>query len=366
MNRKETTVSICDPIYNCVLNLPLPHLATYEFTLMIFSFSATPDFDFLTYFARQIQAPVHNDLMLIPDHLGQGYIHRLAFGPDFKITIHRYVFKEDLIIKRNSSGSGNDLITIFFYNNEQPLGIAYNDDPQILFSQRDVSAIQVTSNDLSSTIRFPSHHQIHYLVVAIKPSQLRELLALSKLNSVLQTITTSGNSFLFFESMTAETKLLLKNLAAVNMNDSLSNFYMQIKVQELLYLLFHALSSRESAAHQFITSADGERLLMIRDKIISDLSVPPVLRELARMAAMSETKLKQLFKQTFGSTIYNYYQQARMQEAAFLLKQGRHSVADVGYELGFSNLSHFSRLFERHYRLTPKRFSNSQVSVYPK
>jgi AraC-like DNA-binding protein len=29
----------------------------------------------------------------------------------------------------------------------------------------------------------------------------------------------------------------------------------------------------------------------------------------------------------------------------------------VGYELGFSNLSHFSRLFEKHYGLTPKRFS---------
>ena len=326
---------------------------------MLFSFSATPDFDFMTYFARHIQATVHNDLLVIPEHLGQGYIRKLSFGSDFKITIHRYLLKEDLIIKRNTSGQGNELITVFFYSNEQALGIAYNDDPQVLFSHRDESAIQVTSNDLSSTIRFPAHQTIHYVVVAIKPPRLTELLAVGEPNSVLQTITGSGNSFLFFESMAAETKQLLKNLAAVDLNDRLSNFYMQIKVQELLYLVFQKLSLRESTTHQTINSADAERLLYIRNEIISDLSVPPVIRVLAQVAAMSETKLKQLFKQTFGTTIYNYYQQARMEEAAFLLKQGKHSVGEVGYELGFSNLSHFSRLFEKHYGLNPKRYSYS-------
>jgi len=326
---------------------------------MIFSFHATPDFDFITYFARHIQATVQNGLLVVPEHLGDGYVRRLSFGSDFKITIHRYLLREDLIINRQASGQGNDLITLFFYNNEQALEIAYNDDRQVLFSQRDESAIQVTSNDLSSTIRFPAHQTIHYVVVAIQPSRLAELLAVSEPNSVLQTITGSGNSFLFFERMAAETKLLLKNLAAVDMNDSLSNFYMQIKVQELLYQVFQKLSLRESAAHQTINSADAERLMHIRNVVISDLSVPPILRELAQVAAMSETKLKQLFKQTFGTSIYTYYQQARMEEAAFLLKQGRHSVGEVGYELGFSNLSHFSRVFEKHYGLTPKRFSYS-------
>jgi AraC-like DNA-binding protein len=326
---------------------------------MIFSFNSTPDFDFMTYFARHIGTTVNQNMLVIPDYLGQGYIRKLTFGAEFKITMHHYVLKEDLIIKRNFSGQGNELITIFFYSNEQPLGIDFHNNQHVQFSQRDDSAIQVTSNDLSSTIRFPANHFIHYVVVAIKPTYLSALLALSELNSALKTITGSNNSFLFFESMTAETKLLLKNLSTVDMTDGMSHFYMQIKVQELLYLLFQKLSKRESAAHQNINNSDAARLLLIRNEIINDLSVPPVLRELAEIAAMSETKLKQLFKQTFGATIYNYYQQARMEEAAFLLKQGKHSVAEVGYEMGFSNLSHFSRLFEKHYGQNPKRFSYS-------
>lgn len=325
---------------------------------MIFSFTASPEFDFMTYFARHIGATVNNGLLVIPAHVGKGYIRKLSFSPEFKITMHHYVLKEDLVIKRTTSGLGNELITIFFYSNEQVLGIAFDDNPNIQFSERDDSAIQVTSNDLNSTIRFPAGQTIRYAVIAIMPTYLKTLLALNKLNSTLETITSPGNTFLYFENMTAEAKLLLKNLSAVDMSDGLSQFYMQIKVQELLYLLFRKLSKRESSPHHNINSADAARLLHIRNEIISDLSEPPVLPELAQIAAMSETKLKQLFKQAFGDTVYNYFQRARMEEAAFLLTQGKRSVAEVGYELGFTNLSHFSRLFEKHYGSTPKRFSS--------
>ena len=325
---------------------------------MIFSFTATPEFDFMTDFARHIGATLIDDMLVIPHHLGNGNIRRLSFGSEFKITMHHYMLKEDLIIKRNTSGLGNELITVFFYSNEQTLGIAFDANEDIHFSERGDAAIQITSNDVSSTIRFPRGHTIHYMVVAIMPTYLKILLALNKVNSILDTITKPGNSFLYFENMTTETKLLLKNLSAVDITRELSQFYMQIKVQELLYLLFQKLSRRESLPHHNINSADAARLLNIRNQIIGDLSTPPVLAELAQIAAMSETKLKQLFKQAFGDTIYNYFQRVRMEEAAFLLKQGQRSVAEVGYELGFTNLSHFSRLFERHYGFTPKRYSS--------
>jgi AraC-like DNA-binding protein len=49
-----------------------------------------------------------------------------------------------------------------------------------------------------------------------------------------------------------------------------------------------------------------------------------------------------------------------MQEAARLLRVRRLSVSEVGYALGFSNLSHFSRLFEQHIGLKPKKYAMQQ------
>lgn len=324
---------------------------------MIFEFTTAPGFDFITLFSKQINAPVRDNVLEIPKTLGEGYVRKVGFGDDFKLTIHRYVLKEDLIVKRNPAAIANDVRTIFFYNDREDLEVKYHNEANIPCSQKNDSSILLSSNDLRTEIRFPAGSNIQYVVVGITANRLRSVLSIEKPNGTLKTIIAENASFLFFESLDAEMQLLLKNIVSVDMNNLLNNFYVQIKVQELMYLLFSKLSLREHTTFKSINSNDAEKLLVIRNEILSDLSTPPVLSELAFIASMSETKLKQLFKQTFGDTIYNYYQQARMEEAAFLLKQAKHSVSEVGYELGFSNLSHFSRLFAKRYGITPKKFS---------
>ena len=74
---------------------------------------------------------------------------------------------------------------------------------------------------------------------------------------------------------------------------------------------------------------------------------------------MSPTKLKRLFKQIFGNSIFSYYQEFRIKEAARLMKDEKLSVSEVGYQLGFTNLSHFSRVFQAHIGIKPKRYSLS-------
>lgn len=324
---------------------------------MIFEFTTAPGFDFITFFAKHINATVRDNFMEIPKTMGEGYVRKVGFGNDFKLTIHRYTLKEDLIIKRNPSPETSSVRTFFFYNNKQDLEVKYESEENIPFSQKNDSSILLSTNDLRTEIRFPADSNIQYVVVAIAADRLRSILSIEKPNSTIKTITGENASFLFFENLDPEMQLVLKNIVSVDMNNSLNNFYAQIKVQELMYLLFSKLSLRENTTFRNVNSNDAEKLLVIRNEILSDLSTPPILSELASIASMSETKLKQLFKQTFGDTIYNYYQKARMEEAAFLLKQAKYSVSEVGYELGFSNLSHFSRLFEKQYGITPKKFS---------
>jgi len=72
---------------------------------------------------------------------------------------------------------------------------------------------------------------------------------------------------------------------------------------------------------------------------------------------MSEPKIRKLFQQTFGKGVFEYYQSARMKEAARLLKDKRLTVSEVGYQLGFTNLSHFSRVFEQYIGTKPKKYS---------
>jgi AraC-like DNA-binding protein len=104
---------------------------------------------------------------------------------------------------------------------------------------------------------------------------------------------------------------------------------------------------------------DIKAIYTIKFRLQSHLNEPPGIAALAKDANMSEPKLRKLFKQSFGKSVFEYYQTARMQEAAKLLKEKRMTVSEVGYQLGFTNLSHFSRVFEQHMGIKPKKYSTN-------
>ena len=126
---------------------------------------------------------------------------------------------------------------------------------------------------------------------------------------------------------------------------------------ELIYFLFSKLLSRSETAPVSINIADAEKIYEARAIMFADISITPYLPELATKVGMSLTKMKLLFSQIFGKSIYEYYQAERMNQASFLLQQ--YSVSEAGYKVGFSNLSHFTRVFERYHNLKPKQFKNA-------
>lgn len=123
--------------------------------------------------------------------------------------------------------------------------------------------------------------------------------------------------------------------------------------------LLMELEKREDKHLYALNSQDIATVYKVREQMLQHLNTPPLIRELAVNAAMSPTKLKRLFRQIFGDSIFSYYQQIRMKEAALLLKQKKLSVSQVGYQLGFTNLSHFSKTFAEHIGMKPKQYAMS-------
>lgn len=323
---------------------------------MFFEFVPNPQFDFLTHFAKKFNVPLEGDRLILPPVMGTGSIRRISLSPGLKLIVHRYKLNQDIILSRVASNEPNDLVSVIFHSNEATASVNTDGTPNPL-SRSSAYAIQIASTDLHSQIRFPANTDIHFLVVGIMKNALKELLGINKPNNVVETILNTAPGFLYYESMTVEINKLIRQVTEAREDNELGNFYYRLKVQELLYLVFEKLQKREVVNYHLVHKDDVEKLLLIRTAILADLSVPPSLPELAKMAGFGETKMKDIFKQVFGDTIYNYYQQARMEEAAFLLKHSGLSVSEAGYQLGFANLSHFGRLFEKYHGLKPKKYA---------
>ena len=63
-------------------------------------------------------------------------------------------------------------------------------------------------------------------------------------------------------------------------------------------------------------------------------------------------------KQMTGKTPVEFIRHIRMQRAAVLLRDGRFSVSEVMYMVGFSNSSYFSKVFQKTYGITPNDYSH--------
>ncbi len=323
---------------------------------MFFEFVTSPDFNFLNSFAEKLSVQVKNNTLPIPDTLGQGKIRNINLASDFRLIIHRYKLNEELVLKRMRAQHHNDMVSIIFNCNEVPVSHSI-EDSEIQFSKNSRFAIQIASTDLNSVSRFPANAEIDYIVVVASVSKLKTLLNINKPNSAVQTILSGTPGFLFYESMCCDVEIKLKQLKASHAENELTSFYYKIKAEELVYLVFEKLLKRETKKHGPVNEADIDKLFLVRSAVLSELSMPPRLKHLAKMSCLSETKMKNLFKQIFGEGIFSYFQKARMEEAAFLLKHGGCSVSETGFRLGFVNLSHFTRLFEKQYGVNPKKYS---------
>jgi AraC-like DNA-binding protein len=324
---------------------------------MKFEFAVGPTFNFINAFAEKFNVPVFKNSLTIPAVMGEGTIKMIDVEPGFKLVIHHYKLKQAFHLKRLSSEGPNELVSIVFNSNEVPTDSIEDQQEAIRFLKKNGSAIQIASSILGTETFFPKDAEVYFTVIGIKASLLATILKIEKENALVKKILHGNTTFFFHENMFADVKRILEQLSRINELDALSSLYYKIKTAELLYLLFSKLLARESLHISTVNKSDIEKLYAVRTAIIADVSIPPKLNELAVMAGMSESKMKQLFKQIFGDTIYNYYLKERMEEAAFLIKQAGYSVSEAGYHLGFSNLSHFSRLFEKHHGVTPKKYS---------
>lgn len=123
---------------------------------------------------------------------------------------------------------------------------------------------------------------------------------------------------------------------------------------EALTIVFDTIRKmREKKQLNGLHPDDYERLQDIKEWILSHLEEKVSLEKLASEFGISVSKLKRDFKSLFDSSVYQFYTQARMDEAFRRLKSGKYTVMEVGYDLGYQNLSKFSEMFKKIKGISP-------------
>ena len=100
-------------------------------------------------------------------------------------------------------------------------------------------------------------------------------------------------------------------------------------------------------------AGDERRLDEARDIVLSDISRHWTIAQLARKTGLNEKKLKTGFKARFGYSVRQFIQRARLTAAHDMLSEGKCSVTEVAFAVGYSNPSYFAELYRREYGVNP-------------
>lgn len=82
------------------------------------------------------------------------------------------------------------------------------------------------------------------------------------------------------------------------------------------------------------------------------------LEALSNQYQLSPRQLSRRFKQVSGYTMGQYQQNLRCMEAKELLKTTNMSIADIALAVGYYDVSHFGRIFNKHFSQSPSAYRN--------
>ena len=94
----------------------------------------------------------------------------------------------------------------------------------------------------------------------------------------------------------------------------------------------------------------------VRSILLSDLSQNHTARELAERFQIGETSLKNYFRGVFGENLSVWLREARMRQAAELLRDTDLRVADIAEQVGYENQSKFAAVFVKEYSCPPLEY----------
>jgi len=157
----------------------------------------------------------------------------------------------------------------------------------------------------------------------------------------------------------SETQFLLKRLVSIFIeNHPDRDVMIDLSLEELIV---RVLRQKEC---DFILQysrkePDANPISAVLNYIEQSLNQAIDIDYLCKLACMSRSRFFAEFKKHMGCTPSEFQQKLRLQKAAEMLTTGQ-SITHICFDLGFNNLSHFSRRFSQYYGYSPSQYRKAK------
>ena len=326
--------------------------------MFVFKYPVSPLPEFMTAFADQMGTQFIDNKITVPSSVGSGYVQLLNLPNDLQAFVMNFTLNTDMHFEQ--SQSDHDLYSLRFEDSHVSESFTTQIDSEIVKDVRSIhSAVYLAYSifDLGYIVKKGS--TMRCITVQLQKEWLAKYLQMDIYGDIVQQYLSLKTASLDLETLDTDYKKNMSEVIEIDKDHPTHMVAIQNRIMTMVERFFNDLYQKRHLIKYHVEASvnDIENVRKIERLITKNISEkPPAISVLAKTALMSPTKLKQLFKDMYGKPIYQYYQFYRMQKAREMLLAKSHTITEVAFYLGFSNVGSFSSAFKKEFKVLPSKY----------
>ncbi|NSL86050.1 helix-turn-helix transcriptional regulator [Chitinophaga sp. Mgbs1] len=154
-------------------------------------------------------------------------------------------------------------------------------------------------------------------------------------------------------NITGRQLALIRDIAGCSYSGNMRQLFLESKIVELFLFQAEQAESLKGISPARLSPADTDRLHAARAFVRQHMLEPFTLHQVARESGLNEFKLKKGFKELFGTTVFGYLNELKMNYARQLLLNNNYNVLETAYTIGYAEPYSFTRAFRKHFGYPP-------------
>jgi AraC family transcriptional activator of pyochelin receptor len=216
--------------------------------------------------------------------------------------------------------------------------------------------------EVAETEGWKTNQKILRIKVVIEPAKFFEGMSLEQFDSLPQqfkqfAIQDAIKPFYLQHAIAPEIPPILQQILDCSYQGAMKQWYLEAKALELMTLQLSQIQQSTINSNEQLRSLDiSHRIYQAKEMLLQNWLNPPSILELAQQVGIYHMKLKQEFKEVFGTTPFNYLREYRLEKAKQMLQDSQLTIVAIANAVGYANPGHFAAAFKRKYGMTPKEF----------
>ncbi|NLR90018.1 MULTISPECIES: AraC family transcriptional regulator [Flammeovirga] len=317
----------------------------------------------LRFWKLLFQGNIEGNTMRFNNNIGKGIVHAYHISDELEMLLFDYTLRKGIEFKFDTFDDKEVLEYV-------PILFGEPVDNKLMINEEDGSVDKININSIGA---FCSNSYrslgldytenmgkpLRFISIRLRNDVFQKYISKSE---NIRSLFNSEKEYFIYEEFDSSMKETFNRLYEISEDSDYALDHFEVYAKFLVTSFFTKVNDRKtiSKSNKYTYHLDPvyKAKEILKDKANTKITID----ELSKECGLSGSRLRALFKETFGITIHQFQQDERLETSRKMLLEGNMTIMMIAMELGFSSASHFTMAFKKRFNITPKEFQKKEYA----